>query len=93
MVKPFSISTPNLMQNNTTPNNQVSSFDSNGNKNKLLPTQKVQLTLANLLSPTTPAVEITDMMTLLKVLGHAFLQLCLYKCQESIKVFGKLSKK
>ncbi len=33
------------------------------------------------------------MMSLLKILGHAFLQLCLYKCQESIKIFNKLPKK
>ena len=33
------------------------------------------------------------MMTLLKVMGHAYMQLCMYKCAESIKVFGKLSKK
>jgi hypothetical protein len=32
-------------------------------------------------------------MTLLKILGFAFLQLCLYKCSESIKIFGKLPKK
>lgn len=38
-------------------------------------------------------VEISDMMTLLKVLGHAFMQLCLYRCHEGIKVFGKLPKK
>ena len=38
-------------------------------------------------------IEVTDMMSLLKIFGHAYLQLCLYKCQESIKVFNKLPKK
>lgn len=32
-------------------------------------------------------------MTLLKVLGHAYMQLSLYRCQEALKVFQKLSKK
>jgi hypothetical protein len=28
----------------------------------------------------------------LRVLGNAFLNLCMYKCAESIKIFGTLSK-
>jgi hypothetical protein len=33
------------------------------------------------------------MMSLLKVIGHAFLQLCLYRCKEAMAIFGKLPKK
>eukprot|EP00347_Sterkiella_histriomuscorum_P021758 403332866 len=41
----------------------------------------------------TQSVEITDLTSLLRVIGHAYQQLCLYRCQESVKIFGKLSKK
>lgn len=56
------------------------------------------ITLSLLLQPQTlqssqQPLEIADMMTLLKVIGHAYLQLCLYKCQEALKVFNKLTKK
>lgn len=37
-------------------------------------------------------VDIQDIMTLLRILGYAYQQLCLYKCQESIKIFGTLTK-
>jgi anaphase-promoting complex subunit 3 len=49
-------------------------------------------TLQGLLSSTF-AVDVSDLMNLLKVIGHAYQQLCLYKCQESVKIFGKLPKK
>lgn len=49
--------------------------------------------MTSLLQSQSPSLEISDMMSLLKVLGHAFLQLCLYRCQEGIKIFGKLPKK
>lgn len=50
------------------------------------------LTLQNLINSFN-IVEVNDMMSLLKILGHAYLQLCLYKCQESVKIFNKLPKK
>jgi len=60
-------------------------------KNPQPPTPNITLSL--LLQPQQPLDTIADMMTLLKVLGHAYLQLCLYKCQEALKVYGKLNKK